>query len=491
MFRNRQQNNDILTLRALDSAMAVIAFDPAGTILEANRNFLSVTGYSFDEIRGRHHSMFVEPRERESVEYRAFWNDLREGKLRAGQFRRFGKDGSEFWIEASYNPIKGPDGKVLRIVKFAAEVTDRKRREADLEGQVAAIGKSHAVISFDLEGNILDANENFCKTVGYSLGEIKGRHHRLFVGEDHAASESYRRFWQELSQGKFNAGQFRRFGKGGREIWIEASYNPILDPSGRPYKVVKIATDITEQRRLVARVKDMIDQNFAQIEASVARSRSESGEALGAARETVGNVQTMAAAAEELAASVHEISESMTKSRKATETAFEQTKSAGDFTRRLSEAAGAMGSIVGLIQTIAGQINLLALNATIESARAGEAGRGFAVVAQEVKNLANQAARATEQIASEIESVQRVSQDVSAALGAIESSVDTMRDHVMSSASAVEEQSAVSRDMSANMQRTSAAVAAITEGITAISAAVGEVESCVSSTKEAACALAS
>lgn len=199
----------------------------------------------------------------------------------------------------------------------------------------------------------------------------------------------------------------------------------------------------------------------------------------------------MAAAAEELAASVHEISESMTKSRAATETAFEQAKGAGDFTRRLSDAAGAMGNIVGLIQTIAGQINLLALNATIESARAGEAGRGFAVVAQEVKNLANQAARATEQIAGEIEGVQRVSQEVSNALGAIEGSIETMRRHVVTSASALEEQSAVSRDMSANMQTTSTAVAAVTESVTALAAAVDEVRGQVDSTKEAAQRLAS
>jgi methyl-accepting chemotaxis protein len=491
MFRTRSQSEDSLRLAALDRAMAVISFDPSGKILDANENFLTVTGYTLDEIRGRHHAMFVDPKERESTEYRSFWAQLRSGKFQSGQFRRQAKDGSEFWIEASYNPLIGVGGEVVKIVKFATDITHRKQRDADLEGQVQAIRKSNAVIAFDLEGNILDANENFCNAVGYRLDEIKGRHHRLFVDAQHAVSDEYRRFWSRLANGEFNAGQFRRIGKGGREIWIVASYNPIFDPSGRPYKVVKFATDITEQRNLTMRLKTLIDGNFAEMEGSVARSGSEARQAIHTAREAAQGVQTMAAAAEELAASVHEISQSMAKSRTATEQAFEQTKTAGDFTRRLSDAAGAMGSIVGLIQTIAGQINLLALNATIESARAGEAGRGFAVVAQEVKNLANQAARATEQISNEIEGVQRVSQEVAGALAAIEGSVDTMRQHVITSASAVEEQSAVSRDMSANMQHTSAAVGAITERIAAISTAASQVERQVGATKEAAQALAS
>ncbi|MCG6122446.1 MAG: PAS domain-containing methyl-accepting chemotaxis protein [Microvirga sp.] len=490
MLWSLKQSGADLKLAAIDRAMASITFDASGNILEANENFLSVTGYSLDEIRGRHHAIFVAAEERNGAEYRAFWEALKSGRFQSGQFKRFAKDGSEFWIEATYNPLIDARGRVEKIVKFATDITERKRRFADLEGQISAIDKSHAVISFDLDGRILDANDNFCSVVGYNLAEIKGRHHRIFVGDETAASGEYGRFWSELGGGAFKAGQFRRFGKDGREIWIEASYNPIFDPSGRPYKVVKIATDITAQRLLMARLKTLIEENFAEIEGSVARSDAQATSALRAASETSQNVQTMAAAAEELAASVHEISESMAKSRDATETAFSHARSAGDFTRKLSEAAGAMGSIVGLIQTIAEQINLLALNATIESARAGEAGRGFAVVAQEVKNLANQAARATEQISAEIEGVQRVSQEVSSALGAIEGSVETMRQYVTSSASAVEEQSAVSRDMSSNMQRTSSAVSAISEGLDAMTAAVNEVRRNVAQTKEATQALA-
>lgn len=214
MFMSRERAENDLKLRAIDKAMASISFDASGNILDANANFLSVTGYAIDEIRGRHHSLFVDPAERNGAEYRAFWDQLRSGRLHSGQFRRIAKDGSEFWIEATYNPLVDSKGRVTKVVKFATDVTAQKRRLADLEGQIAAIDKSHAVISFDLKGNILDANENFCRTVGYDLSEIKGRHHRMFAGEQYASSADYGRFWSDLESGRFKAGQFRRFGKG-------------------------------------------------------------------------------------------------------------------------------------------------------------------------------------------------------------------------------------------------------------------------------------
>ncbi|HSP26446.1 MAG TPA: methyl-accepting chemotaxis protein, partial [Saliniramus sp.] len=324
-----------------------------------------------------------------------------------------------------------------------------------------AIRKSFAVIEFDLDGNIIDANDNFCSVLGYALSEIKGKHHRLFVDKTYRESEAYREFWQKLGRGEYQAAQFRRVAKDGRNVWIEASYNPILDAEGKPWKIVKYATDITRQVEMLSDLKGMIDRNIAEIDSAVARSEQEAGSASSAAQETSQNVQTMAAAAEELAASVHEISQSMSQSRAASETAFELVEAASDHTRRLSDAASAMGSIVGMIQSIAGQINLLALNATIESARAGDAGRGFAVVAQEVKNLANQAASATEQISREIEGVQGVSHEVAGSLASIQTAVQTMRDNVIVTAASVEEQSTVTQDLSMGMQRTSSAVNAI------------------------------
>jgi methyl-accepting chemotaxis protein len=477
-------------MAALDRVQAVIEFSLDGTILTANQNFLDVMGYALPEIAGKHHSLFVEPGTEKSAEYRDLWEKLRRGEPHAAQFKRLGKGGRTVWIEASYNPMLGKDGKIFRIVKFATDITARVAADADRQGQIAAIRKSFAVIEFDLKGVILDANENFCGAVGYSLAEIKGKHHSLFVEKASRDSAEYREFWETLGRGEFQAGQFKRIAKGGREIWIEASYNPVLDAGGKPYKVVKYATDISAQAEMLASVKAMIDKNFAEIDSAVSRSDQEAGSALSAARETSQNVQTMASAAEELAASVQEISQSMAQSRSATESAFALVETASAHTRRLSDAATAMGSIVGLIQTIAGQINLLALNATIESARAGDAGRGFAVVAQEVKNLANQAASATEQISTEIEGVQSVSQEVVGSLHAIQASVETMRNHVVVTAASVEEQSAVTQDMSMSMQTTAMAVNAISDNVTAISAAVLQVNQAVNTTKQAARVLA-
>jgi methyl-accepting chemotaxis protein len=326
--------------------------------------------------------------------------------------------------------------------------------------------------------------------MGYGRDEVIGRHHSLFVEPVYRESEAYRAFWAALRNGTYQAAQFRRLGKDGREVWIQASYNPILDAAGRPYKVVKFATDITDQVRLLADLRTLIDRNFGEIEHAVTHSTSAAALASSASDSTSGNVQMVAAAAEELAASVAEMSQSIVRSQGATDTAYACVQDADGHTKRLAETASAMTSIVGLIQNIAGQINLLALNATIEAARAGEAGRGFAVVASEVKALADQAARATGQINGEIASVQRVSQEVVSALGSIGASVSVMRETVVATAAAIEEQSTVTRDLAENMQCAAGAVTAITGNIGAIVQSVASVSRAVSTTRDAAKVLA-
>jgi methyl-accepting chemotaxis protein len=477
-------------LAALERSNAVIEFNLDGTILTANENFLTTTGYTLQEIQGRHHSLFIDSALRDSRDYVAFWQSLRAGEYQAGRYKRFGKGGREIWIEASYNPLLSRNGKPFKVVKFATDITRQMQEQADLKGQVEAIGKSQAVIAFDLEGRILDANANFLAAVGYTLAEIRGQHHSMFVAPGLRASAEYQSFWRRLEAGEYQSGQYKRIGNGGREIWIEASYNPILDPSGRPYKVVKYATDVTQQVSLLNNLRRIVDSNFSEIDLAISQSNQEALGAAQAVGSTSGNVQTMAAAAEELAASVSEIAQTMASSRTATDLAVAEATSATALTDSLSAAATAMGGIVSLIQNIAGQINLLALNATIEAARAGEAGRGFAVVASEVKNLATQAARATEQITTEIDAVQSVSNGVVEALSRIKGAVVTMRDHVVSAATAVEEQSTVTREMSSNMQDAAQAVTCISNNIGAISRAVGQVSHAVQTTKEAATVLA-
>lgn len=234
---------------AINRSSAVIEFGLDGTILYANDNFLNTMGYGREEILGEHHSIFVDSQHKESAEYRLFWEKLRRGDFDAGQYKRVAKGGREVWIQASYNPVLDGRGKPTRIIKFATDITEQKLKAADYQGQLQAVSKAQAVIEFRLDGTIITANENFLKTMGYSLEEICGKHHGIFVEPAHRDSAEYRLFWEKLGRGDYDAGEYRRVGKGGAEVWIQASYNPILDMNGKPFKVVKYATDITAAKR--------------------------------------------------------------------------------------------------------------------------------------------------------------------------------------------------------------------------------------------------
>lgn len=431
--QKRRQLEDAGRIAAIDRAQAVIEFELDGTIVAANRNFLNALGYEFDEIQGRHHGMFVSPDERESEAYRAFWASLNRGEYQSGEYKRFGKNGREVWILASYNPILD-NGRPFRVVKFASDVTEQKLRNAYVSGQIQAIEKAQAVIEFNLDGTIETANENFLRAVGYSLAEIRGRHHGIFVDAAERDSAAYREFWNDLNRGRYHAGEYRRIGKGGREVWIQASYNPILDLNGKPFRVVKYATDITPR--------------------ILARKKSERVAAL---------LSSVAAGAEELNASIREISEAMSKSRAAANDVATRVVAADEQAKRLKDAADAMSGIVEIIGKITDQINLLALNATIESARAGEAGRGFAVVASEVKSLAAQAKSATDKIAAEIGTLNGVSNEVVTALVDIRESIHNVANYVTATAAAVEQQGDVTSEMSGSMQRAAVEAADISQ----------------------------
>ena len=246
------------SVAAISKSQAVIEFALDGTILTANQNFLNALGYALDEIRGRHHSMFVAPAMHSSNEYRQFWQKLGRGEFDAGQYKRIGKGGKEIWIQASYNPILDAAGRPYKVIKFATDITEQKARFADLEGQIAAIHKSQAVIEFSLDGRILSANDNFLAALGYRIDEIRGQHHSMFVDATYRQSPEYRVFWDKLGRGEYDAGQYRRLGKGGREIWIQASYNPILDANGKAFKVVKYATDITADKEIEAGINRLV-----------------------------------------------------------------------------------------------------------------------------------------------------------------------------------------------------------------------------------------
>ncbi|AWM04381.1 methyl-accepting chemotaxis protein [Bradyrhizobium amphicarpaeae] len=423
---------DASKLAAINRAQAVIEFKLDGTIVTANQNFCGALGYSLAEIEGKHHSLFIPQADRGSAAYREFWAKLNPGEYQAGEFKRIGKGGKEVWILASYNPVMDDTGKPFGVVKFATDVTAEKLKTADLAGQIAAIDKAQAVIEFNMDGTIITANPNFLGALGYSLAEIKGKHHSMFVEAGERDSVSYREFWAALNRGEYQAAEYKRIGKGGKEIYIQASYNPILDLNGKPFKVVKYATDTTKQ--VLVRMGN---------------------------ERVRGMMESVAAGSEELNASVREISEAMTKSRQTASSAVDQVAAADAQAQRLTEAALAMSGIVELINNITGQINLLALNATIESARAGEAGRGFAVVASEVKSLANQAKQATDKIGAEIGSLNGISGDVVTALASIKTAINNVSEYVTSTAAAIEEQSTVTNEMSTSMQRAAAEAAAM------------------------------
>ena len=245
-------------IAAVERAQAVIEFDLHGRVLRANDNFLDTFGYAADEVIGQHHRIFCDPAYTRTPEYLAFWEHLSRGEFNAGEYRRVDKKGRDVWIQASYNPIFDHDGRLLKIVKFATDVTPAKLLTSETAGKLDALARSQAVIEFDLRGNILSANSNFLRTVGYTLDEILGQHHSMFCTADLAKTAEYRNFWADLAEGKFKSARFRRRGKHGAEIWLQATYNPILDVNGKPFKVVKFATDITEQVQREQLVKDKV-----------------------------------------------------------------------------------------------------------------------------------------------------------------------------------------------------------------------------------------
>ena len=524
----RQVNDYAGQVAAISESQAVVEFQMDGTIITANENFLNATGYALAEIQGRHHSLFVDDAYRRSAEYKSFWERLGRGEFQAAEYRRRGKNGREVWIQATYNPILDVDGKPFKVIKYATDVTQRKFQSADSTGQIEAISKSQAVIEFNMDGTIITANENFLAVVGYTLPEIQGRHHRLFVDEDLQQSTEYRDFWVRLNRGEFQAAEYRRLGKNGREVWIQATYSPILDQNGVPFKVVKYATDITDrknnekQQRLcnevmtelvasasagdlgqrgdmsaltgdyatlvagvntilasVGQILSRIDQTAkslataaeeftatsSQMSANAENTSAQAATVATASEQVSNNMSVVASAIEELDASIAGIADSASSAAAVGTEAMGVAKSTNATVTKLSEGSAEIGNVVKVITSIAEQTNLLALNATIEAARAGEAGKGFAVVANEVKELAKQTAKATEEIGQKIATIQNNTDGAVQAIGEISSIIGKINDIQTIIASAVEEQAATTSEIGRTTAEATRSTAAISKSV--------------------------
>lgn len=454
----RASCDDEAKLAAVSRIMAVIEFSLDGTIQSANDNFLRAFGYSLEEVKGRHHRTLVHPEMVNSSEYEMLWFRLNRGEVVAGELRRMGRNGREVWLQASYNPILDANGKPYKVVKFATDITEQKSRNLDMEAKITAIGRAMAVIEFDLDGNILDANANFLKSFGYTIDEIRGRHHRTLVLPSYAESSEYGELWQKLRRGDLVSGEFTRVGRDGRNVYIQASYNPVLDLQGKPIKVVKYATDVTrevETRIAVGQVASELSgasQRLNGVAESLASASQESVHqaTTGAAssEEVSAGIYSVAGASEEMAASIREIAENASQAATMATRAVTVTNATNQIIDKLGESSQQIGEVSEVITAIAQQTNLLALNATIEAARAGDVGKGFAVVANEVKDLAKETARASKDISRKIATIQ---QDAAGAVKAIEdvtTIIHQISEVASSIAGAVEEQSATTSEIS-------------------------------------------
>ena len=374
------------------------------------------------------------------------------------------------------------------MVKLATDITEAKLRAADAAGQLAAIGKAQAVIEFDMDGTIRTANDNFLRTLGYSLDEVRGRHHGMFVDDASRSSGDYREFWAKLQRGEYVVQEFRRIAKGGRDVWIQASYNPIQDLNGKPFKVVKYATDITAQVVMRKRMEEVLKgvannaQSLAtasgelsavsqQMSSNAEETASQANAVSAAAEQVSANVQTVASGTEEMSASIREIAKSAADAARVASSAVSVAASTNRTVAKLGDSSAEVGNVIKVITSIAQQTKLLALNATIEAARAGEAGKGFAVVANEVKELAKETAKATEDISAKIEAIQADTRGAVNAIGEIGRIISQINDLQTTIASAVEEQTATTNEMTRNVAEGAKGSNEIARNITGVATA--------------------
>jgi len=473
-----QVRTDIMNMTSIVSES-----DLRGDIISINEKYTEISKFTEEELLGQPHNITRHPDMPKEV-FKEMWGTIGRGKMFRGIIKNKAKDGSPYYVDAVVAPIMGDNGKPKKYLGVRYDITEAEIERQNMKGVVSAIDSAFAYIEFDTTGNVVSANSNFLRTMEYSKEDLKGKHHREFCDSEFTNSPAFGEFWKDLASGKSFSGIFKRITKSGKVVWLQSVYAPVFDETGRVTKVIKIATDVSDQQNMIFSIQETasalssasteLTATASEMSSTADKTSKESKVASGAAEEVSIGVQTVATNIEEMVASIKEIGRSTNESSQMAKMTLLKAQESNMTVTKLGLSSQEVGDVIKVISSIAQQTNLLALNATIEAARAGEAGKGFAVVANEVKELAKQTAKATDDITNKIGAIQSDTKSAIEAIGGISQAVEKLNGISGVIAAAVEEQTATTNEISRVVVQSKRGVESITENIKLVSLAASE-----------------